>query len=120
MIPHPIAGSVALLERLKAAGRPVYAITNFSSEKYRESVVRFPFFAHFDGVVVSADERLLKPHGAIFALLCERYGLDPAECFFVDDNPDNVEGARAAGMTSMRFTDPESLARALADAGLLA
>ena len=104
---------------LKAAGRPVYAITNFSSEKYRESFARFPFFALFDGVIVSGDERLLKPHEPIFALLCARYGLDARRCFFVDDNPDNVAGARAAGMTAVRFTNPDRLRRALTDAGLL-
>lgn len=118
MIPGPIAGSVAILERLAAAGVPVYAITNFSSEKYVESAARFPFFARFAGVVVSGDERLLKPHAPIFALLCSRYALDPAHCVFIDDNADNVEGARTAGMAAIRFTDADALRRALLDLGL--
>ena len=118
MIPGPIAGSVAILDRLIAAGVPVYAITNFSSEKYVESADRFPFFARFAGVILSGDERLLKPHAPIFALLCSRYGLDPKDCVFIDDNVDNVEGARAAGMAAIRFTDPDALRRALQDYGL--
>ena len=119
MIPRIIDGSVAVLDELKRAGTPVYAITNFSVEKYRESAERFPFFAWFDGVIVSGDERLLKPHGPIFALLCERYGLDPAACLFVDDNVANVEGAIAAGLAAVPFTTPENLRLAFRQHGFL-
>ena len=46
----------------------------------------------------------MKPDTAIFQLLCTRYGLDPATCVFVDDNPDNCEAARVAGMDAFRYT----------------
>ena len=118
MIPRPIEGSVALLHRLKAAGVPLYAITNFSREKYVETFARFPFLALFKGVIVSGHERLLKPHAPIFALLCSRYGVAPEQCVFVDDNPDNVEGARQSGFAAIRFTDPAALALALREYGL--
>lgn len=118
MIPGTIEGSVDLLRRLKQAGVPVYAITNYSSEKYRESVTRFPFFTLFDGVIVSGDERLLKPHAPIFALLCRRYGLLPEQCIFIDDKAENVEGARRSGFAAIEFTDPETLAAALRERGL--
>ena len=117
MIPRTIAGTVAILDKLCAAGTPVYAVTNYSSEKYAESAARFPFFGRFAGVVVSGDERLLKPHRPIFALLCSRYGLDPADCVFIDDKPENVAGAQAAGMAALHFTGPDALRRALADQG---
>ncbi len=118
MIPRTIEESVDILKTLRDRNIPVYAITNFSSEKYRESFARFPFFADFAGVVVSGDEQLLKPHASIFKLLCDRYGLDPADCVFIDDSMRNVEGAQAAGMAAIHFTDPRALTRALADHGL--
>lgn len=117
MIPGVIEGSVEILERLRAAGTKLYAITNFSSAKYAESVVRFPFLSRFEGVVVSGQERLLKPNQPIFALLCSRYGLSATDCVFIDDNPDNVEGARRAGMAAIRFTTSEALRSALSDYG---
>ena len=63
-----------------------------------------PATPHLDGVVVSGIERVMKPDPAIFLLLCERYGLAPEECIFIDDNADNCEGARVAGMHAYHFT----------------
>ncbi len=56
-----------------------------------------------DGSVVSAFERIVKPDPAIYLLLCERYGIDPATCLFVDDVQDNCRGAEAAGMQAFRY-----------------
>ncbi|MGL5362817.1 MAG: HAD family hydrolase, partial [Bosea sp. (in: a-proteobacteria)] len=75
-----ISGSVAVLERLKALGKPVYAITNFSAEKWAESTIRFPFLTTFDGAVVSAHERVVKPDPAIYRVLFERYDLAAEDC----------------------------------------
>lgn len=47
----------------------------------------------------------MKPDPAIFRLLCLRYRLDPAECLFVDDNADNCEGARVAGLRAFHYQD---------------
>lgn len=109
MIPDVIEGTVAILADLHRLGVPLYAITNFSSDKFRECRDRFPFFTWFDGVVVSGDERVLKPHGAIFALLLDRYGLAASDCVFIDDNAANVAGAEAVGMRATQFTSPERL-----------
>lgn len=45
----------------------------------------------------------MKPDPAIFSLFCERYGHAPEECVFIDDNADNCEGARIAGMHAYHF-----------------
>lgn len=118
MVPGAIDGSVRLLEGLRAADVPTWAITNFSTEKYAEAVARFPFLAGFRDTVVSAHERLLKPDPAIYRVLLDRNGLDPATCLFIDDVPANVEGARAVGMKAVPFTSPERLAADLRDHGL--
>src|SRR3712207_2817248 len=60
-ITGPIEGTVDILARLKDLGHPLYAITNFNQEKFRETRERFPFFGHFDGIVVSGEEGLVKP-----------------------------------------------------------
>lgn len=119
MVPGEVPGSVALLEALRAAAVPLYAITNFSTEKFAESQQRFPFLARFRDVVVSGAERLLKPDPAIYRCLLDRNGLDAAACLFIDDSEKNVHGARAVGMQAHHFVDAAGLATALRGLDLL-
>jgi 2-haloacid dehalogenase len=115
----PIDASVTLLERLRANGVPVYAITNFSAEKFAVAREAFAFLGRFDGIVVSGEESLLKPDAAIYHLLLERHGLRAPDCLFIDDVLANVEGARGVGMQAHHFRQPEELARELKRHGLL-
>ena len=118
MIPRVIEGTVRILEELRSTGVKLYAVTNFSSEKFIESRARFPFLGLFDGIIVSGDEKLLKPHAPIFALLCNRYGLTASACVFIDDNAENIVGAAEFGMTALPFTSPETLRADLRRLGL--
>jgi len=104
-IPAAIPGMIALVEELDAAGVPLFAITNFSGEFWkpfrgREAAV----FDRFRDIVVSGDEKLLKPDPAIYALALKRFGLAAGEAVFVDDNAANVEAALAVGIHAMLFT----------------
>jgi 2-haloacid dehalogenase len=118
-LPHAIDGTVEILQELDAKGVPLYAITNWNGPKYHDAKARFPFLQKFRDVVVSGDERLLKPGPEIFQMLCRRNGLKADDCFFVDDNAANVLGAEAVGMAGHQFTEPEHLRRALTEANLL-
>lgn len=119
MIPGPIDGTVAILERLHAQGTPVYAITNFASDTFREAQARFPFLTLFRDVVVSGDERLLKPDPRIYRLIAERCGFDLARSVFIDDMPKNVAAARAVGMQAVQFVGADDLAERRAGFGLM-
>ncbi|WP_420412264.1 HAD family hydrolase [Roseibium sp.] len=120
MVPGEIFGTPALLAELKEKGVPLYAITNFSSEKFVEAQERFPFLkSSFLDIVVSAEERLLKPDPQIYKVLFERNNLDPTKCIFIDDSLANVEAARALGMAGHHFTSAQTLERDLTDLGLL-
>lgn len=119
MIPRVFEGTVELLQQLKRRG-PVYAITNFSAEKFAYSKTRWPFLTSFDGCVVSGECRMIKPEPAIYRHLCQQYGLEPARCLFIDDVQKNVDGARAVGMQAVRFESPEQLRAELAARGMLA
>jgi 2-haloacid dehalogenase len=119
-LPGAIDGSVAILDALAAAGVPLYAITNYSGEKWAETLPRFPFLATaFRDTVVSGHAGVVKPDARIYRLLLDRNGLDPAACIFIDDSPRNVAGAAALGIDAIRFTGPEALHDALAARGLL-
>jgi 2-haloacid dehalogenase len=119
MLPSDIPGTVVILKKLAEAGVPLYAITNYSSEKFIESKERFEFFSLFRDIVVSGDEKLLKPEAAIFRMCLDRNGLKAEDCLFIDDVAHNIEGARAVGIDAILFTSPEQLEADLKARGLL-
>jgi len=119
MVPGAIAGSVDILEELHGRGTPLYAITNWNSETFWETRERFPFLSLFRDIVVSGDEKLLKPEPAIFQLLARRNGIDLGHSIFIDDSEKNVRGAEAVGMKGHHFSSPEGLRSALKGHGLL-
>lgn len=119
MLGGPIADTVDVLAELREEPVALYALTNWSAEKFPIARERFDFLRWFDGIVVSGEERLCKPDPAIFQLVLDRFSLKPAETVFVDDAPDNVEAAAALGMRAIRFTDAAELRRELTGQGLL-
>ena len=119
MVPGPMPGTPEILLALKERGTPLYSITNFSAEKFALTRRRFDFLNVFDGIVVSGEERLVKPDPAIFRLLLDRYGLAAADCVFIDDSAANVEVARRVGMVAHHFTGADRLRGELEGLGLL-
>jgi 2-haloacid dehalogenase len=114
----PIAGSVALLRELKAAGVPVFALTNFGAETFALARTRLAFLNEFDRAYVSGDLRLLKPDPRIYAAVEADCGLPPPALLFTDDRPENVAAAAARGWQVHLFDGPPGLAQRLAAAGL--
>ncbi|SNS84886.1 HAD-IA family hydrolase [Sphingopyxis indica] len=118
-IPGPVPGSLDLVERLAAAGVPLFAITNFGHDFWHGFRPTQPIFDRFQDIIVSGTERLMKPDPAIYALAIERFGIDPAGALFIDDNPANVAGAEAAGIAAHRFEDAAGLEAELVTRGYL-
>ncbi|MGI8983420.1 MAG: HAD family hydrolase [Acidimicrobiales bacterium] len=118
MIAGEVAGTGALVARLRGAGVPLYLLTNMPADVFAARRRRYPILQRFDGAVVSGEEGVLKPSAEIFARLRDRFGLDPAATLFVDDQEANVAGATAAGFLAHRFVDAPALAVALRACGL--
>ena len=112
MIGDEIPGMYALECDLKAAGYKLYGLTNWSAETFCQ-VRGKRIFTILDGIVVSAEEKLLKPDPALYRILLDRWSLRAEECLFVDDNPANVIGARAVGMDAVPFTGADDLRKML-------
>lgn len=87
----------------------VFALTNWSGEKWDKALELFPFFNDFEGVVVSGTEKMRKPFDAIYQLILNRYHIDPANALFIDDNFDNIIAARKNGITAIQYTGKTSL-----------
>jgi len=119
MIAGEVAGSGALVSRLRGKGRRLYLLTNMPADVFHARRGRYEVLRQFDGWVVSGEEGVLKPSAEIFAVLTARYALDPAESLFVDDAERNVAGAAAAGFQTHRFVDAPTLEADLVARGLL-
>lgn len=119
-IPGPMPGMVALVDELHAGGVPLFAITNFSGEFFAPFRAReAAMFDRFRDIVVSGDEKLVKPDAAIFRLALDRFGLRTDQAFFIDDNAANVAGASALGIRSHLFRDAATLRSELIGLGLI-
>src|SRR5262245_28361649 len=65
----------------------------------------------FDAVVISCEVGLSKPDPRIYRLCLDRLGLEPPDVLFVDDRPDNIDGAARIGLRTLQFDGPGALAR---------
>ncbi len=119
-IKHPVPGMPELVALLDARGTPLFGITNFSADFWPPFRAReAAFFARFRDIVVSGEEKLLKPDPAIYRLALDRFGLRPADALFVDDRQINVDGAEAIGISAHLFTGADDLRERLTREGLL-
>jgi epoxide hydrolase-like predicted phosphatase len=58
-----------------------------------------------DDIVYSHEVGVAKPDPAVYALTCQRHGVDPSELVFLDDVPSFVDGARAYGIQAVLYRD---------------
>lgn len=115
----PMEGMEDLVKELKEAGYSIYLLSN-AGITLRDYFPRIPGSQYFDGLLVSAEEKLLKPQHEIYYRLYERFGLDPETCFFIDDSPANIEGALCTGMRGIVFRgDVNRLRRELKELHIL-
>lgn len=99
---YPIEGMAQLARDLKGAGYGVYLLSNASCRQH-EYWTRVPGNEYFDGTLISADVRLVKPEREIYELLCSRFSLRPEECAFIDDSTANIEAAERVGIAGIVF-----------------
>lgn len=114
----PMEGMAELVGQLKAAGYGIYLLSNTTC-RFSEYWPQVPGHEYFDGLLLSFEYGLLKPERAIYLSLFDRFRLQPEECFFVDDQPSNIEEAFRCGMPGAVFHgDAEDLRVNLRRAGV--
>jgi 2-haloacid dehalogenase len=119
MLAGPIEGTVAILEELHSRGHYLCALSNWSAETFPIAYKRYEFLKRFQTIVLSGEEKLIKPDPAIFQVLLKRIGRRAEECLFIDDVPANAQAARQLGLQAIDFISPEDLRVQLSRLGLL-
>lgn len=114
----PMPGVAELVRELKGEGYRILLLSN-ASKAVRNYFDRVPGSECFDGLMLSAEEVLMKPQHEIYEALYARFGLCPENCVFIDDSTANVEGAILTGMPALIFRgDVSRLRRELAALGV--
>jgi len=98
----PVDGAKDFVALIKNKGYGVYVLSNAADNFHKYFGNNYPEEL-FDGIVVSAEVKLLKPDRVIYEYLLNKYGLKADECLFIDDRKENVEAARALGMSAHLF-----------------
>ena len=123
MIGGVIAEGVQLVDKLEAAGVPLFGLTNWSNETFPYAWEHFAVLRRFRDVVVSGRVKLVKPDPRIYAETFSRIerhlpGTAPGEIVFIDDNPKNAAAAAAAGWHGLHHTSAEATETKLRALGL--
>ena len=74
----------------------------------------YPMLRHFHDLVLSYEVKAMKPSPAIYREAIARAQCRPEECFYTDDIPAYVEGARREGIDAVQFESCAQLERDLA------
>lgn len=119
MIAGAIQPSVDILADLKQANHPLYALSNWSAEKFANMRNRFPFLSWFEIIVISGEVKAAKPDPRIFSFLLEKSGRTARECLFIDDSIINIAAAQKLGFKTIHFLSPEQLRAELLQMGIL-
>ena len=116
---EPIKENVALLRRLRASGRPVYALSNFAHETFALAERKHEFLSEFDDRIISGHVGFVKPDAGIYEILFKRTGRQPSELLFIDDSPPNVSVSESLGMPAIHYGPGVDLEKELVARGAL-
>lgn len=109
---------LAWVAALRKAGIRTAILSNMTAEIKDYMLQEFGWLACVDQLTWSCELGIAKPDPAIYLHTCEKLGTQPPESLFLDDKPENVSAAEAAGLRGIRFTTVEQLRRDLKSGGL--
>jgi len=120
MLLGPIEGTLQTLHKLKESGKyRLYAITNWSAEKFPVARKKYSFLDWFDDIVVSGEIGIVKPDEKIYRYAIERFKLNnPQQAVFIDDRAENIEAAAKFGIQGIHFKNPQQMEKDLKKLGI--
>lgn len=99
-----VPGAVDLLRALRQAGWRIAIGSSGPGENVRLAIEVLGIAADLDAVVTGDDVAQGKPAPDVFLLAVERLGLPPRRCLVLEDAPNGVRAARAAGVPVLAIT----------------
>lgn len=120
MIKGEITPVVNILRHFKAQKHfRLFALSNWSAETFPIAEKRFAFLNDFDGVILSGEEKVIKPDPEIYHRLLQRFQIQANQCLFIDDRLENVKSALDLDFLALHYRDPVTLKYQLQALGLI-
>ena len=106
---HLLEPGLQVVARVRATGIACYLATN--QDAYRAACMRryAPYGELLDGAYYSCDVGAAKPSAAFFEHITTDLNLTPDQLLFLDDQPENVTGARSVGLRAERWTHGDGI-----------
>ena len=98
--------SIDILKKLKDKNYECYVLSNWSAETFLGMTDDYPFLKLFDGLLISGEDKLMKPDSAIYELAKNRFNLNPEETIFIDDKLENIDAAQKMNFKTIHLTNP--------------
>jgi putative hydrolase of the HAD superfamily len=99
------SAGISFIKRCKKHGHKIYVLSNWDSESFALlKAQNLQLFGLFDGIVISANVNALKPNQPIYQALLSQYQLDPEQCWFIDDQQENISAAQKVGINAVLYT----------------
>jgi HAD superfamily hydrolase (TIGR01509 family) len=115
----PIEPMVQLQATLRQRGLPAYIFSN-TNELAVEHIRRsFPFYANFDGYILSYQHGAMKPDARLYEIVERQSARRGAEILYLDDRPENIAAGAARGWQVILHQTPEKSLAAIQKLGLL-
>ena len=109
MIRKTFDTSIEVLKNLKLLKFKCYVLSNWSAETFEGMIDDYPFLNLFDGLIISGEDKLIKPDKAIYKLAISRFNLIPNETVFIDDKIENILAAEELKFNTIHLVDPQKI-----------
>ena len=113
-----IQPTVDTLQPLIDSGHKLYALSNWSAEKFNFVDEQFAFLDLFESILVSGPLHMAKPDPRFFQMMLDRIGRPAEACVFIDDSPANIAAAERMGFKTIHFKSSSQTIAEMAGLGI--
>ena len=103
---------VAYIEELRKSYK-VILLSNALGSWLRKIFARHNLERLFDEIIISSEVDMIKPNAEIFKLALEKLNVNAKEAVFIDDNINNVIGAKNVEMHALQYKNVQELKKEL-------
>jgi epoxide hydrolase-like predicted phosphatase len=115
----PIQPMVELQAALRRRGLPTYVFSNTNDIAISHIRRNFPFYANFDGYILSYEHGVMKPDATLYEVVERMCGRRGREILYLDDRPENIAAGAERGWLAILHESPDKSLAAIKKAGLL-